>query len=42
VELIICVEPWMAKTNEFNRKEGFVMISGNENLKIEFNIELEE
>lgn len=38
----ICVEPWMAKTDEFNRKEELVMINGNESLKTEFSIELEE
>jgi galactose mutarotase-like enzyme len=37
----ICVEPWMAKTDEFNRKEELVIINGNESLKIEFSIELE-
>jgi galactose mutarotase-like enzyme len=37
----VCVEPWMAKTDELNRKEELVMIDGNESLEIEFNIELE-
>jgi galactose mutarotase-like enzyme len=38
----ICVEPWMAKTDEFNRKEELVMINGKESLEIEFSIEVEE
>jgi galactose mutarotase-like enzyme len=38
----VCVEPWMAKTDELNRKEELVMIDGNESLEIEFSIELEE
>jgi galactose mutarotase-like enzyme len=37
----ICVEPWMAKTDEFNRKEELVMINGKESLEIEFSIEVE-
>lgn len=38
----VCVEPWMAKTDELNRKEELVIINGNETLKTEFSIELEE
>lgn len=37
----ICVEPWMAKTDEFNRKEELVMINGKESIEIEFSIEVE-
>jgi galactose mutarotase-like enzyme len=38
----ICVEPWMAKTDELNRKEELVMINGKESLEIEFSIEVKE
>lgn len=38
----VCVEPWMAKTDELNRKEELVMINGKESLVTEFSIELEE
>jgi galactose mutarotase-like enzyme len=37
----VCVEPWVAKTDELNRKEELVMIDGNKSLEIEFSIELE-
>lgn len=36
----ICVEPWMAKTDEFNRKEELVMIESHQSLKTEFIISL--
>ncbi|MFZ7946114.1 MULTISPECIES: aldose epimerase [Bacillaceae] len=32
----ICVEPWMAKNDEFNRGEELVMINSNDSLKTEF------
>jgi galactose mutarotase-like enzyme len=38
----ICVEPWMAKTDELNRKEELVMINGKDSLQTEFSIELEK
>lgn len=38
----ICVEPWMALTDEFNRKEELVMINGQDRLKTEFSINIEE
>lgn len=38
----ICVEPWMALTDEFNRKEEFVMINGQESLETAFSIQLEK
>lgn len=38
----ICVEPWMALTDEFNRKEELVMINGQDTLKTEFSIKIEE
>ncbi len=38
----ICVEPWMAKTNEFNRQEELVIVNGKENLKTKFSILVEE
>lgn len=37
----ICIEPWMTKTDEFNRKEELVMIDGNKSLVTEFSIQLE-
>ncbi|TKC17010.1 aldose epimerase [Robertmurraya kyonggiensis] len=41
-EEFICVEPWMAKTDEFNRKEELVMIGVNKNLSTVFSILLED
>lgn len=38
----ICVEPWMALTDEFNRKEELVMINEQDSLKTVFSIQLEE
>ncbi|MCM3705997.1 MULTISPECIES: aldose epimerase family protein [Cytobacillus] len=38
----VCVEPWMAKTDELNRKEELVMINGRESLVTEFSIEVKE
>lgn len=38
----ICIEPWMSKTDEFNRKEELVMIGVNECLITEFSIQLED
>ncbi|MGX6443752.1 aldose epimerase family protein [Neobacillus sp. K501] len=38
----ICVEPWMALTDEFNRKDELVMIEGEDSLKTFFSIQLEE
>jgi galactose mutarotase-like enzyme len=38
----VCVEPWMAKTEEFNRKEELVIIQRKESLKTEISIQLEE
>lgn len=38
----VCVEPWMAKTDELNRKEELVMVNGNERLVAEFSIEVNE
>lgn len=38
----VCVEPWMAKTDEMNRKEELVMIDGNQSLVTEFSIEVNE
>lgn len=37
----ICIEPWMTKTDEFNRKEEHVMIEANKSLITEFSIQLE-
>ncbi|WP_342433162.1 aldose epimerase [Neobacillus sp. FSL H8-0543] len=37
----ICVEPWMAKNDEFNRKNELVMVNGNEQLTTDFSIKLE-
>ncbi|MBD7964860.1 aldose epimerase [Fictibacillus norfolkensis] len=37
----VCVEPWMAKTDEFKRKEELTMINENESLKTEISIQLE-
>ena len=36
----VCVEPWMAKTDEFNRGEELVMVPAKESLKAEFRIGL--
>lgn len=38
----VCVEPWMAKTDELNRKEELVMINGNGSLDTVFSIEVKE
>ncbi|MEH7442622.1 aldose epimerase [Bacillus sp. JJ1122] len=38
----VCVEPWMAKTDELNRKEELVIIKGNESLVTELSIEVKE
>lgn len=38
----ICVEPWMALTDELNRKEELVMIKGQESLKTVFSIHLDK
>lgn len=38
----VCVEPWMAKTDELNRKEELVMVNGRESLVTEFSIEVKE
>lgn len=38
----VCVEPWMAKTDELNRKEELVMVDGRESLVTEFSIEVKE
>ncbi|WP_416147508.1 aldose epimerase [Salipaludibacillus sp. HK11] len=35
----VCVEPWMAKTDELNRKEELLMIPAKDSLKTEFSIE---
>ncbi|MEH7014446.1 aldose epimerase [Neobacillus niacini] len=37
----ICVEPWMAMTNELNRKEELVFVKPNESLKTELTISAE-
>lgn len=37
----ICVEPWMAMTNELNRKEELVLVKPNESLKTEMTIAAE-
>lgn len=36
----VCVEPWMAKTDELNRKDELVMIDGGESLVTEFSIKV--
>lgn len=37
----VCVEPWMAKTNELNQKEELVLIQPNEVLKTTVNVSVE-
>ncbi|MFJ7727486.1 aldose epimerase [Neobacillus sp. NPDC097160] len=37
----ICVEPWMAMTNELNRKEELVFVKPNESIKTELTISAE-
>ncbi|WP_368659667.1 hypothetical protein AB3Z07_27290 (plasmid) [Metabacillus halosaccharovorans] len=34
----ICVEPWMAKTNELNRKEELCLVSPGDSLKTSLTI----
>jgi galactose mutarotase-like enzyme len=36
----VCVEPWMAKTDEFNKKEELIIIKENDSLKTEISIQL--
>ena len=38
----VCVEPWMAKTDELNHKEELIMVNGNESLVTEFSVEVIE
>jgi galactose mutarotase-like enzyme len=38
----VCVEPWMAKTDEFNKKEELIIIKENDSLKTEISIQLVE
>jgi galactose mutarotase-like enzyme len=36
----VCVEPWMAKTDEFNRKEELIIIKEKNSLKTDISIQL--
>jgi galactose mutarotase-like enzyme len=36
----VCVEPWMAKTDELNRKEELMMVKANESLKTSISISI--
>jgi len=38
----VCVEPWMAKTDELNWKEELAMINGKGSFVTEFNIEVKQ